>query len=159
MRIGVVTPAYDVAPWIATAIASVRAQTHADWRMVVVDDGSRDGTSEIVEGVRDERLTLLRQANAGVSAARYAGQIDFSPAARAALAEAMNADRLRACLDTLAQDHGRPDLPAVLRQLRAEQGDGVTVLQEASATGGALAVAHAWDPAAETLVVTDIHPV
>lgn len=73
MRIGVVTPAYDVAPWIATAIDSVRAQTHADWRMAVVDDGSRDGTGEIVEGVRDERLTLLRQANAGVSAARNRG--------------------------------------------------------------------------------------
>lgn len=73
MRIGVVTPAYDVAPWIATAIGSVRDQTHADWRMVVVDDGSRDGTAEIVAGIADDRLTLLRQANAGVSAARNRG--------------------------------------------------------------------------------------
>lgn len=73
MHIGVVTPAWNAAPWIATAIASVRAQTHADWRMAVVDDGSTDATSDIVAGLADERLTLLRQANAGVSAARNRG--------------------------------------------------------------------------------------
>ena len=70
MRIGIVIPAFDVALWIGAAIRSVLAQSHADWRMVVVDDGSRDATAEVVAGFADPRLRLIRQANAGVSAAR-----------------------------------------------------------------------------------------
>jgi hypothetical protein len=70
MRIGIVTPAFNVAPWIGDAIRSVLAQSHADWRMVVVDDGSRDATADVVAGFTDPRLRLIRQDNAGVSAAR-----------------------------------------------------------------------------------------
>lgn len=92
-------------------------------------------------------------------AGRYAGQIEFSAAARAALASELDGNRLRNCLDTLANDHGRADLPAILRKFGAECRDGLTVLREAGATGGPLAVTHVWDPAAETLVVTDIRPV
>ena len=39
MRIGIVVPAYNAAPWIGDAIASVIVQTHRDWTLVVVDDG------------------------------------------------------------------------------------------------------------------------
>ena len=73
MRVGIVTPAWNVGPWINEAIGSVIAQTHADWRMVVVDDGSTDATASLAAGFRDDRLTLLRQSNAGVSAARNRG--------------------------------------------------------------------------------------
>ncbi len=118
------------------------------------------GKLRVADGLHNQQGGLVHHAGRPAEfAARYAGQVEFSPAARAALAEAMNADRLRECLDTLANDRDRSDLPAVLRQLGAEHRDGLTVLREASATGGPLAVAHAWDPTAETLVVTDIHPV
>ncbi len=40
MHIGVVVPAYNAAAWVGGAIASVLAQTHRDWSLVVVDDGS-----------------------------------------------------------------------------------------------------------------------
>jgi glycosyltransferase involved in cell wall biosynthesis len=73
VRIGVLIPAYNAAPWIADAIGSVLAQTHRDWRMVVVDDGSTDATGAVVDRFRDPRIRLFRQANAGVSAARNAG--------------------------------------------------------------------------------------
>jgi glycosyltransferase involved in cell wall biosynthesis len=73
MRIGIVVPAYNAAPWIGGAVASVIAQTHRDWMLVVVDDGSTDGTAGIVEGFADARVRLVRQANAGVSAARNRG--------------------------------------------------------------------------------------
>jgi GT2 family glycosyltransferase len=73
MRIGIVVPAYNAAPWIGDAIASVIAQTHRDWILVVVDDGSTDGTARVVEGFADSRVRLARQANAGVSAARNRG--------------------------------------------------------------------------------------
>ena len=73
MRIGIVTPAFNVAPYIADTIRSVLAQSHTDWRMVVVDDGSTDGTGGVVSGFADPRLRLIVQPNAGVSAARNRG--------------------------------------------------------------------------------------
>ena len=73
MRIGVITPAHDVAPYIADAIGSVLAQTHTDWRMVVVDDGSHDQTADVVARRPDPRIDLIRQLRGGVSAARNRG--------------------------------------------------------------------------------------
>src|SRR4051812_41080187 len=73
MRIRVVVPAYNAAPWIGDAIASVIAQTHRDWTLLAVDDGSTDGTAGVVEGFADRRIRLVRQANGGVSAARNRG--------------------------------------------------------------------------------------
>jgi glycosyltransferase involved in cell wall biosynthesis len=73
VRIGVVVPAYNAAPWIGDAIASVLAQAHCDWRLVVVDDGSTDDTADIAAGFTDRRIQLIRQANAGVSDTRNTG--------------------------------------------------------------------------------------
>ncbi len=85
MRVGIVIPAWNVAAWIATAIRSVLVQTHTDWRMVVVDDGSTDTTADLAADFADPRLTLLRQANAGVSAARNRGLAALDPDADAVL--------------------------------------------------------------------------
>jgi len=73
LRITVVTPAFNAAPFIADAIRSVLAQTHGDLRLVVVDDGSTDATAAVVTGFADPRLTLIWQCNAGVAAARNRG--------------------------------------------------------------------------------------
>jgi glycosyltransferase involved in cell wall biosynthesis len=73
MRIAVVIAAYDMAAWIGTCLSSLIAQTHADWTAIIVDDGSRDGTSAVVAGFTDPRIRLIRQLNAGVSAARNLG--------------------------------------------------------------------------------------
>jgi glycosyltransferase involved in cell wall biosynthesis len=78
MRIGIVVPAFNAAPWIGDAIASVIAQTHCDWTMVVVDDGSTDGTAGVVQQFGDARIRLIRQPNAGVSAARNRGMAEFT---------------------------------------------------------------------------------
>lgn len=73
--VSIVTPAFDVAPFVADAIASARAQGMAAWEMILVDDGSRDGTARAAEHAAegDPRIRILRQGNAGVSAARNAG--------------------------------------------------------------------------------------
>jgi glycosyltransferase involved in cell wall biosynthesis len=73
--VSIVIPAFDVAPFVADAIASARAQQHTRWEMILVDDGSRDGTALAAERAAegDPRIRLIRQANAGVSAARNAG--------------------------------------------------------------------------------------
>jgi len=106
MRIGIVTPAFNVAPYLGDAIRSVLAQTHQDWTMTIVDDGSTDGTAAIAEGFADSRLRLIRQRNAGVSAARNRGMVAtkadavlfldaddwLSPEALTLLQAALNAD-------------------------------------------------------------------
>jgi glycosyltransferase involved in cell wall biosynthesis len=77
VRIGIVTPAFNAAAWIADAIRSVLAQSHHGWTMVVVDDGSTDATAAIVGGFADAGIRLIRQANAGVSVARNRGIAAF----------------------------------------------------------------------------------
>jgi len=69
-RVSIITPAYNVAPFIGTALRSLLAQTMRDWEAVVVDDGSTDATAETVAVFPDSRIRLIRQDNAGVSAAR-----------------------------------------------------------------------------------------
>jgi glycosyltransferase involved in cell wall biosynthesis len=70
----VVIPAYNAEGTIGETLESVRAQSHAHLEIIVVDDGSTDGTAEVVERHRlmDARISLLRQSNQGVAAARNA---------------------------------------------------------------------------------------
>lgn len=66
-RVSVVMPAYNVERFIAEAIESVLGQTFADLELIVVDDGSTDGTAQMVERFvyRDARVRLIAQANSG----------------------------------------------------------------------------------------------
>ncbi|MFB6257755.1 MAG: glycosyltransferase family 2 protein [Flavobacteriales bacterium] len=68
--VSIIMPAYNAEQWIEEGIASVLAQTHQRWELLVVDDGCTDRTVEKVQGYQDERIQLLRQENKGVSAAR-----------------------------------------------------------------------------------------
>jgi len=73
VKISVVIPLYNKGKYIKRALSSVLSQTFCDFEIVVVDDGSTDKGGEIVEGITDSRIRLLRQQNSGVSAARNAG--------------------------------------------------------------------------------------
>lgn len=68
--ISVVMPCFNAATHVVASIRSVQAQSTSDWRLIIVDDGSTDGTAEVVRAVGDPRIQLIQQANAGVSAAR-----------------------------------------------------------------------------------------
>jgi len=69
IRVSVVIPAYNAAACVGRAIESVLGQTLGVYEIIVVDDGSTDKTSEVVEGYGD-KVILIRQENAGVSVAR-----------------------------------------------------------------------------------------
>lgn len=71
-RVSVVIPTHNRAQHIARAIDSVIAQTGADCEIIVVDDGSRDATGDVIRPYGD-RLRYVRQDNAGPSAARNRG--------------------------------------------------------------------------------------
>jgi glycosyltransferase involved in cell wall biosynthesis len=73
VHIAVVVPAHNVAEFLPDAIRSVLAQTHAGWSMVVIDDGSTDATASIASAFHNDRIRLIQQPNAGVSAARNTG--------------------------------------------------------------------------------------
>jgi glycosyltransferase involved in cell wall biosynthesis len=73
VHIAIVIPAYNAAEFVPDAIRSVLAQTHTDWSLVVIDDGSTDATSVVASAFCDDRISLIQQQNAGVSAARNAG--------------------------------------------------------------------------------------
>lgn len=72
--VSVVIPTYNRAYCIERTIESVLAQTHQSLDIVVVDDGSSDGTRDLFESAHfDDRVTYVYQENQGVSAARNRG--------------------------------------------------------------------------------------
>jgi len=70
--VSVVIPTYNRAEVVRASIESVLAQTHRNIEVIVVDDGSRDHTRQVVESYGDP-VRYVYQANAGVSAARNTG--------------------------------------------------------------------------------------
>ena len=70
--VSIIVPVHDGESSIAATLESALGQTYRNTEIVVVDDGSRDGTGAIVEGwaARDPRVRLIAQANRGVAAAR-----------------------------------------------------------------------------------------
>jgi glycosyltransferase involved in cell wall biosynthesis len=57
----------DGAPWVAEAAASVLGQTAGDLELIVIDDGSRDATADLLAAIRDPRLRVERRAATGLT--------------------------------------------------------------------------------------------
>jgi glycosyltransferase involved in cell wall biosynthesis len=71
--VSVLTPVYNGRSLLPRSAAELRAQLVADFEWIVVDDGSTDGSGDWLEGLGDPRIRVLRQANAGVTAALNRG--------------------------------------------------------------------------------------
>jgi glycosyltransferase involved in cell wall biosynthesis len=74
VKFSVLIPAYQAARFLPKTLESVRAQEHRDWELIVVEDGSRDGTEEIVRAFSEGELRRIEYFNPGqnhgVAAAR-----------------------------------------------------------------------------------------
>lgn len=73
--VSVVMPVYNAQATMVRSIDSVLAQTHRQLELILVDDGSRDGSAAIMDAyaARDTRVVAVRQPNGGVAAARNRG--------------------------------------------------------------------------------------
>lgn len=74
-KVSMIIPAYNAENYIARCIDTVLAQSLQDVEIIVVDDGSTDHTSEIIDWYADyyENVTVIHQKNSGVAAARNTG--------------------------------------------------------------------------------------
>ena len=73
--ISVIIPAYNLEQYLATCLDSLLKQTYHDLELIVVDDGSTDGTGEIADryAETDSRIRVVHKENGGVTSARMAG--------------------------------------------------------------------------------------
>lgn len=73
--VSIITPCYNGEKYISETIQSVLAQTYTNWEMIVIDDGSKDHSAEIVHSYSEQcsKIKLLQQENAGSAAARNHG--------------------------------------------------------------------------------------
>lgn len=72
-KVSVIIPAYNSLTYLPAAIDSVLRQTFQDFELLVIDDGSSDGTTDWVNCLTDPRIKLTSQAHQGTSTARNTG--------------------------------------------------------------------------------------
>lgn len=73
--VSVVVPVYNVEPYLRECVESIRAQSYVNLEIILVDDGSTDGSGDMCDelAVLDGRITVLHARNGGPSAARNTG--------------------------------------------------------------------------------------
>src|SRR5262249_22577942 len=107
---------YNAEKYIGKAIQSVLSQTFTDFELLIINDGSTDGTEQIIRSFADERIRLINQSNQGIAAALNIGLLN----ANADLIARFDADDI--CL---------PDRLAVQYQFLSEHPDYVIVGSDA----------------------------
>ncbi len=69
----VIMPVYNKYPYLQKAVESVLAQNYGDWELILVENGSTDGSGALADSFSDPRITILHQKHTGVSIARNRG--------------------------------------------------------------------------------------
>lgn len=74
-RVSVIVPVYDVAPFLSRCVESALAQTHAEVELLLIDDGSTDGSGALCDAyaASHPQVRVLHKSNGGLSDARNAG--------------------------------------------------------------------------------------
>lgn len=63
--LSVVIPSYNHEAYIREAIQSVINQSYQNWELIIVDDGSKDNSLEVIHGFKDSRIRVIEQSNSG----------------------------------------------------------------------------------------------
>ena len=71
--ISVTIPTYNAESTILETVESFQNQTFSDWELIVINDGSKDKTLELLQSIEDERIKIFSYENAGLAAARNRG--------------------------------------------------------------------------------------
>ncbi|WP_195500177.1 glycosyltransferase family 2 protein [Alistipes timonensis] len=71
--ISVIVPVYNAEKYLPRCIESILRQTYPDFKLLLIDDGSTDGSGELLDeyASRDSRIEVFHQRNKGVTAARF----------------------------------------------------------------------------------------
>lgn len=72
-RVSIILPLYKSKRYVCETVESVLAQTHRDWELVVVDDGSPDDSGDVVRSYADSRITVYTRDNSGPCRSRNFG--------------------------------------------------------------------------------------
>ncbi len=124
--VAVVVPLYNKAPFVAATLRALMRQTYQNLEVVVVDDGSTDGSPDIVrQTVGDYPVRFIQVANGGVSRARNIGAASLSDDARYVLfldADDLLADRAIGALVEHLERH--PEAAACYCRLQYVDADG-----------------------------------
>ncbi len=74
-KISIIIPAYDIASYIERTVESVLNQTYSDFELIIVNDGSKDNTGDVLNSLkkRDPRIRVIHKENGGVTSARLCG--------------------------------------------------------------------------------------
>lgn len=71
--VSVIIPVYNVLPYLREALDSVINQSYKNLEIIIIDDGSTDGSGELCDQYFDSRIKIIHQSNQGLSSARNAG--------------------------------------------------------------------------------------
>ena len=74
-KVSIIMPVYNKSAYLSSTFDALLSQTYQEWELIVVNDGSTDGSAAIIEEFvqKDVRISCISQKNCGVSAARNAG--------------------------------------------------------------------------------------
>jgi glycosyltransferase involved in cell wall biosynthesis len=129
-RVSVVVPAYNREHYIGATLESVQAQTFDAWELVVFDDGSTDGTTEVVGTyvADDPRIRLASGPNGGVASARNRGFAETDPRSEFVIFldsdDQWEPDALSSMVAVL---DGHPDYVSVYGQARCMDDEGCAI--------------------------------
>lgn len=68
--VSIMMPVFNAERFIASAVDSIVSQTFTDWELIIINDGSTDGTSKVLDQYKDDRIRVLQQPNSGEAVAR-----------------------------------------------------------------------------------------
>lgn len=75
VKISVIVPVYNTEKYLNKCIKSIVRQTYSNWELIIIDDGSTDGSGELIDKAakKDHRIIAIHQKNAGPGKARNTG--------------------------------------------------------------------------------------